>query len=107
MANAQVMELLATHLSHWACSVAYPELAHWPLQELRRFAKVTSVERFRSAAKGLASALEETGAVVSARRGAAAFAPKDTGAAQGFMSKEDIAQDVRLTSLALEYPGPS
>jgi len=88
------MELLASHLAPWACSVAYPELAHLPLQGLRRFAKGTSVERFRSAAKGLAAALEETTVAVSARRSAASFAPKDTGAAQNFISEADSAQEV-------------
>lgn len=88
------MELLATHLAQWACSAAFPELAHCVLQELRRFAKTTNVERFRLAAKALMSALEESGSLVSARRTTAGFAPKDTAAVQVFMSKEDIDQDV-------------
>ncbi|BDA42546.1 Nucleolar complex protein 2 homolog [Coccomyxa sp. Obi] len=92
----QVMELLATHLAQWACSAAFPELAHCVLQELRRFAKNTTVERFRLAAKALISALEESGCLVSACRTSAGFAPKDTAAVQVFMSKEDAGQDTPL-----------
>lgn len=44
----QVMELLAEHLGQWATSVAFPELAHLPLVQLRRFAKTVAVERFKA-----------------------------------------------------------
>lgn len=95
------MELLATHLAQWACSAAFPELAHCVLQELRRFSKNTTVERFRLAAKALISALEESGSLVSASRTTAGFAPKDTAAVQVFMSKEDAGQDVSAQLLFL------
>lgn len=47
MTNVQVMELLADHLAQWSCHVAFPELAHLTLVQLRRFAKSTPVDRFR------------------------------------------------------------
>ena len=42
------MELLAEHLGQWATSVAFPELCHLPLVQLRRFAKTVAVERFKA-----------------------------------------------------------
>ena len=42
------MELLGEHLGQWACSCAFPELAHLPLVQLRRFAKTVAVERFKA-----------------------------------------------------------
>lgn len=90
----QVLELLATHLGQWACSIAYPELAHVPMLQLRRFAKRTTVARFSSAAKGLVSALEANCGFVEERRRACDFAPKDTGLVQAFLSEEDALQRV-------------
>lgn len=43
----QVMELLADHLSQWACHVSFPELAHLTTLQLRKFVKATPVDRFR------------------------------------------------------------
>lgn len=92
----QVLELLAAHLAGWACSAGFPELAHVPLLRLRRFAAGTPVERFRSAARGLAAALEANAGFVAAARARAGAAPADARALQGFLAAEDAAQAVRL-----------
>ena len=49
----QVMEQLAVHLGQWSCSVAFPELAHLTLVQLRRFIKASTVERFRAQVRGV------------------------------------------------------
>ena len=87
-------ELLAGHMAQWACSVAFPELAHVPMLALRRFVKRTAVARFSAAAKGLLAAMEANAAFVEAARRAAEFAPKDTVRLQAFLSQEDAAQKV-------------
>ncbi len=56
--RAQVMELLAEHLSEWSTHPALPELSHLACLQLRRFAKLTRVDKFRKAAKGLLEALD-------------------------------------------------
>ena len=66
--QGQVLELLAAHLAGAACSAGFPELAHVPLLRLRHFAAATPVERFRSAARGLAAALEANAQFVAAAR---------------------------------------
>lgn len=50
----QVWELLGEHLGQWAYSVAFPELAHLPLVQLRRFAKTVAVERFKAQVRSAA-----------------------------------------------------
>lgn len=90
----QVLELLASHMGQWACSIAFPELAHVPVLALRRFAKKSTVGRFNSAARGLVAAMEANAALVEERRAAAEIAPKDTGAVAAFMTAEDAAQQV-------------
>ena len=91
-----MLELLAAHLAGWACSAGFPELAHVPLLRLRRFAASTPVERFRSAARGLAAALEANAGFVAAARARAGVAPADARALQTFLAAEDAAQAVRL-----------
>jgi nucleolar complex protein 2 len=44
----QVLQLLAEHLAHWSCSVAFPELAHLTAVQLRSLAKALPAERFRT-----------------------------------------------------------
>ena len=90
----QTLELLAAHFAQWACSAAFPEMMHLPLQQLRRFAKQCKVERFRSSAKALAAALEANTAYVAARRAADAFAPKDTASVLRFLASDDASQKV-------------
>ena len=89
-----MLELLANHMGQWACCVAYPELAHIPMLQLRRFAKKTTVARFSSAARALVSALEANLGFVEERRKACDFAPKDTGLVQAFLKEEDASQRV-------------
>lgn len=81
-------------MAQWACSIAFPELAHMPMLQLRRFAKKTTVSRFGAGAKGLLAAMEANAAFVAERRRAVEFAPKDTGLVQAFLSREDAAQQV-------------
>lgn len=43
-----MLQLLAEHLAHWSCSVAFPELAHLSTVQLRSLAKALPAERFRT-----------------------------------------------------------
>ena len=92
--SLQTLELLAAHFAQWACSTAFPEMMHLPLQQLRRFAKQCKVERFRSSAKALAAALEANIAYVAAQRASDAFAPKDTASVLSFLASDDASQKV-------------
>jgi hypothetical protein len=58
LVHRQVLELLGHHLAQWSCSPALPELAHLPVLQLRRFAKLTRVDRFRRAAKSLLEVID-------------------------------------------------
>lgn len=91
----QVIELLAEHLSHWSCSIAFPELAHLPLLHLRKFGKQCKVERFRTSSRALADALERNMAFVSQRRQQVDFSPKDTAQVNTFLQTELAANQVR------------
>lgn len=91
----QIMELLAAHFAQWACSAAFPEMMHLPLQQLRRFAKQCKVERFRSSAKALIAALEANLCYVAEHRASNVFAPKDTASLLTFLSSDDAQQKVR------------
>jgi len=88
----QVMELLAGHLAQWGYHVSFPELAHLPLAQLRRFAKTTSVERFRRSARQLADALERNIAFVGCARDQIDFSPKDLAQVGLFMAKESASK---------------
>jgi hypothetical protein len=84
----QALELLADHLSQWACHVSFPELAHLPLAQLRRYAKTTPVERFRKSARQLADAIERNIAFVGKARDHVEFSPKDLSEVANFLAKE-------------------
>ena len=99
----QTLELLAAHFAQWACSAAFPEMMHLPLQQLRRFAKQCKVERFRSSAKALAAALEANIAYVAAQRASDTFAPKDTASVLRFLASDDASQKVRSLTLHFMY----
>lgn len=90
-----MLELLADHLSQWACSIAFPELAHLPLLHLRKFAKQCKVERFRTSSRALADALERNMAFVTQRRQQVDFSPKDTAQVTAFLQTESAANQVR------------
>ena len=87
----QALELLADHLSQWACHVAFPELTHLPLAQLRRFAKTTSVERFRKSARQLADSIERNISFVGKTRDQVEFSPKDLAEVANFLRKEAAA----------------
>ena len=55
----QILELLTDHLAQWGCSIAFPELAHMVLLQLRRFAKSSPVERFRRHTRALIEAIDK------------------------------------------------
>ena len=96
----QIMELLAAHFAQWACSMAFPEMAHLPLQQLRRFAKQCKAERLRTPTKALVAAMESNIAYVAAQRAASgALAPKDTASVLGFLASDDNEQKVLSPSL--------
>ena len=91
----QIMELLAAHFAQWACSMAFPEMAHLPLQQLRRFAKQCKAERLRSATKALVAAMDfNIGYVAVQRAASSALAPKDTASVLSFLVSDDNEQKV-------------
>lgn len=90
----QVLELLAEHLGQWACSIAFPELAHLPLLHLRKFGKQCKVERFRTSSRALADALDRNMAFVTQRRLQVDFSPKDTAQVNMFLQEESAANQV-------------
>ena len=91
----QMMELLAAHFAQWACSMAFPEMAHLTLQQLRRFAKQCKAERLRTPTKALVAAMESNIAYVAAQRAASsALAPKDTASVLSFLASDDNEQKV-------------
>lgn len=79
------MELLASSLALSARSPAFPELVHLPMLALKRFAKASPVERFRSQARLLLDAIDTNAKFVGSRRDAANFAPKDADAVAAFL----------------------
>lgn len=79
-------ETLAEHLAQWGCHVAFPELSHLSLNRLRKFAKTTSVEKFRKSARQLADAIERNIVFVTRERDSVSFAPKDLNEASKFLS---------------------
>lgn len=91
---SQLLELVAEHLAQWACHIAFPELSHATLLQLRRFAKRTTVDKCRQQARALADALERNAAWVVARRGAVDFAPKDISSVKQFLEAEREKQQV-------------
>ena len=92
----QVLEQLGAHLAQWSCHVAFPELAHLPLVQLRSFAKSCKVERFRTASRALADAIQRNAAWVAQKRDAVDFSPKDASQVANFLRKEFEGKHVRL-----------
>jgi nucleolar complex protein 2 len=72
-----VLDIVADALAQWAYHPAFPELAHLPLRELRRFGQATASPRFRRAAATLADAAARNADWVARARDGADFAPKD------------------------------
>ena len=83
--SLQTMELLASAMALQARSPAFPEFAHLPTLALKRFAKASPVEKFRSQAKLLLDAVDTNVKFVGSRRDAVEFAPKDTKEVESFL----------------------
>ena len=81
----QTMELLSGSLALSARNPGFPELSHLPTIALRRFAKTTHAEKFRSQATLLLYVIDENAKFVGLRRDSVDFAPKDTAAAASFL----------------------
>lgn len=79
------MELLASSLALNARNPGFPELAHLPTVELRRFVKMTNAEKFQSQATLLLHAIDANAKYVGLKRDSVAFSPKDANAADGFL----------------------
>ena len=78
--------------------MAFPELAHLPLVQLRSFAKSCKVERFRTASRALADAIQRNAAWVAQKREAVDFSPKDASQVAGFLRTEFESKHVRLVA---------
>ena len=96
LSDLQVLEQLGAHLAQWSCHVAFPELAHLPLVQLRGFAKSCKVERFRTASCALADAIQRNAAWVAQGRDAVDFSPKDASQVAGFLRMECDSKQVSL-----------
>lgn len=81
----QTLELLAASLALNARSPAFPELVHLPTLALKRFAKASPVERFRSQARLLLDATAANARLVGLERDEVDFAPKDAEAVAAFL----------------------
>ncbi|GAB4817038.1 hypothetical protein N2152v2_004084 [Parachlorella kessleri] len=96
----QVVELLADHLSQWSCHVAFPELAHLTLVQLRRFCKATPVDKFRRPVRQLVDVIERNVAFVGRARDSVEFSPKDASQVAAFLAKEREAKQAPLQQYA-------
>lgn len=94
------MEALAEHLHQNAYSPAFPELAHIPTRELKKFCKTVSVTRFRKAARAVIEAAERTSDWVIRKRDAVDFAPKDLAKVSNFLAAEKAESKAPISRLA-------
>ena len=94
------MQLLAEHLCQWAYSPGFPELAHVPARDLRKFAKATQVTRFRKAARAVVDAAERNADWINRKRDGVDFAPKDAEQVRNFLSAERDAKKAPMEKLA-------
>ena len=81
----QTMELLAGNLALWSYNPGFPELVHMPLVALKKFGKVSPVERFRRQAKLLVDSIEANVRFVGHARDTVEFAPKDIKEVSSFL----------------------
>jgi nucleolar complex protein 2 len=102
-----VLDIVADALAQWAYHPAFPELAHLPLRELRRFGQTTASPRFRRAAATLADAAARNADWVARARDGADFAPKDwapkadvPAAVASFLATERAANGAPLAAVA-------
>ena len=96
------LQLLAAHLNQWAYSPAFPELAHVPSRDLRRFCKATQVTRFRKAARAVVDAAERNADWIARKRDNVDFAPKDFARARAFLADEREAKKAPMEKLAAQ-----
>eukprot|EP00798_Chlamydomonas_sp_ICE-L_P022461 gene22461-29576_t len=88
----EVLELLADHLAQWSCSIAFPELSHLVLLQLRRFNKASPVERFRRFVRQFLEAIEKNVSWVGNQRDRVEFSPKDISKVQEFLKQEHASE---------------
>mmetsp|Transcript_5441 Transcript_5441/g.18317 ORF Transcript_5441/g.18317 Transcript_5441/m.18317 type:complete len:793 (+) Transcript_5441:122-2500(+) len=93
------MEALAEHLHQNAYSPAFPELAHIPTRELKKFTKTITVTRFRKAARAVIEAAERTSDWVIRKRDAVDFAPKDLAKVENFLREEKAENKAPISRL--------
>jgi len=96
------LQLLAEHLNQWAYSPGFPELAHIPCRDLRRFCKTTQVTRFRKAARSVVDASERNSDWISRKRDNVDFAPKDAERVRLFLSTEREGKKAPMEKLAAQ-----
>ena len=96
------LQLLAEHLNQWAYSPGFPELAHVPGRELRKFCKSTQVTRFRKAARAVVDAAERNADWISRKRDNVDFAPKDADRVRTFLASEREGKKAPMEKLAAQ-----
>lgn len=96
------LQLLTEHLNQWAYSPGFPELAHVPSRDLRRFCKATQVTRFRKAARAVVDAAERNADWISRKRDNVDFAPKDAERIGSFLRAEKEGKKAPLEKLAAQ-----
>ena len=94
------MEALSEHLHQNAYSPAFPELAHIPMRELKKFCKTVNVTRFRKAARAVIEATERTSDWVIRKRDNVDFAPKDLDKVDAFLRDEKAEGKAPVSRLA-------
>lgn len=94
------MEALAEHLHQNAYSPAFPELAHIPTRELKKFSKTVSVTRFKKAARAVIDAAERTSDWIIRKRDNVDFAPKDLDKVANFLAAERAEGKAPMSRLA-------
>ena len=96
------LQLLTEHLNQWSYSPGFPELAHVPSRDLRRFCKATQVTRFRKAARAVVDAVERNSDWISRKRDNVDFAPKDTERVRSFLNADKEGKKAPLEKLAAQ-----
>jgi nucleolar complex protein 2 len=96
------LQLLAEHLNQWAYSPGFPELAHIPCRDLRRFCKATQVTRFRKCARSVVDAAERNSDWIGRKRDNVDFAPKDAERVRSFLSTEREGKKAPMEKLAAQ-----
>ena len=96
------LQLLAEHLNQWAYSPGFPELAHIPCRDLRRFCKATQVTRFRKCARSVVDAAERNSDWISRKRDNVDVAPKDAERVRSFLSTEREGKKAPMEKLAAQ-----